>query len=328
MFTTEMALPLVAGLHTISVQMTNGSGFGTCYLDGDSGLAYDRSRLAVTAYDPNDAWYVESTAETGNLAPGPFVDIPGVSTSITLATNRHVQVSLTGTQYADGVMDEGACAYRLVIDGAPLGDATYGQAIAIGDGSTGWWAPVSLKYGMDMTAGAHTISAQLSNSAAEGATCNAGQGNNAYARFRMFVTSSPTGGVNTSVESTGGPNILGSLSPWTPIGLSATFSVSAPTPVQLEMAGTEETLSGSGHCSWHFVIDGLALGDLTYGQAINVGSGATTWWTAMSLLWGQSFDAGSHTISVEVSNSSNSGDCGTNGDALPYGRARLLVRAP
>jgi hypothetical protein len=94
------------------------------------------------------------------------------------------------------------------------------------------------------------------------------------------------------------------------------------------MAGTEETVSGSGQCSWHFVIDGLPLGDLTYGQAINVGSGATTWWTAMSLLWGQSFDAGSHTVSVEVSNSSNSGNCGTNGDALPYGRARLLVRAP
>jgi hypothetical protein len=111
-------------------------------------------------------------------------------------------------------------------------------------------------------------------------------------------------------------------------GLATTFNLAAETHVQLEMAGTERTMSGSGHCAWRFVVDNMPLGDPNHGQAINVGDGATTWWTATPLLWGQSFTAGMHTVSVEVRNSSNSGDCGTNGDGLAYGRARLLVRGP
>ena len=138
------------------------------------------------------------------------------------------------------------------------------------------------------------------------------------------------GGSNVSVESTGAAQILASGSAWTPVdGLTASFTLSAPTPVQLEMAGIEETTSGtSGQCAWQFVVDGAPLGDPNYGQAINVGSTATTWWTAMSLLFGASFDAGNHTVSVNVRNSSNTGDCGTNGNALPYGRTRLLIRTP
>jgi hypothetical protein len=326
-FTTELVVPLGPGLHTISAQMTNAQNFGTCYLDGDSGTAYDRSRIAVSAHDPKSAWYVESTGETGPLGPGPFTDIPGVSASLTLSAKRHVQASLTGSQLVAGT-GEGHCAYRLVIDGTPLGDPAHGQAIVVGDVAAGWWAPVSLKYGLDMDAGAHTISAQVSNSSPQGGTCNAGTGNQQYARFRLFVTSSPVGGPDVSVESTGAAQILGSTSAWTAVGgLNATFSVTAPTQVQLEMAATEQTISGSGHCAWRFVIDGSPFGDLTHGQAINVGS-STTWWTETSLLWGQSFDAGSHTVSVEVRNSSTTGDCGTNGGAAPYGRARLLVRAP
>src|SRR5438445_5896553 len=185
-----------------------------------------------------------------------------------------------------------------------------------------------MKWGQDLPAGAHKIKAQLSNSSTT-ATCNAGQGNNAYARFHLFVTQSAQGGPTTSVESTGGPDIFKSTSAWTPIALSASFSVTAPTQVQLEMAATQETTTGtSGHCAWRYVIDGAPLGDATHGQAINIGSTATTWWTTTALLWGQSFDAGKHTVSVEVRNSSSSGDCGTNGGALPYGRARLFVRVP
>jgi hypothetical protein len=326
-FTTEVAVPLGPGLHTIGVQMDNPVGYATCYLDGDSGAAYDRSRLAVAAYDPKNAWVVESTGETGNLTSSGFVDIPGAGLSMTLSDARHVQISMAGTQLVQGT-GSGYCAYRFVIDNTPLGEPTYGQTLVVGDAATGWWAPVALKWGQDMTAGAHTIKAQMANSSST-ASCNAGQGNNAYARFRMFVTQSPVGGSSSSAESTGGPTILGSTSAWTPVGLSAAFSVTAPTQVQLEMAATQRTATGtSGHCSWHYVVDGVPLGDPNYGQLINVGSTATTWWTTTSLLWGQSFDAGAHTVSVEVRNSSNSGDCGTNGDALPYGRARLFVRVP
>jgi hypothetical protein len=118
-------------------------------------------------------------------------------------------------------------------------------------------------------------------------------------------------------------------SAWTPIGLSASFDLTAPTPVQLEMAATETTTNGtSGHCSWHFVLDGAPLGDPTYGQAIDVGATATAWWTPAALLYGETIPAGKHTVDVEVRDTSSTGDCGTNGDAKGYGRARLLVRAP
>jgi len=327
-FTTEIAVPLGLGLHTIGVEMVNAQSYANCYLDGDGGLAYDRSRLAVAAYDPKDAFYAESTGDTGAIGNSPsWVDIPGVAISINLAATKHVQMSLTGTQNVGG-SGPAYCSYRLFIDGAPLGDATYGQALVVNDPATGWWSPVTLKWGQDMTAGAHTIKAQLSNTSANG-TCSAGQGNNGYSKFRLFVTQSAQGGPNASVESTGGPNILTTGSTWTPIGLSASFDLTAPTPVQLEMAATQLAANGtSGHCSWRFVLDGSPLGDPNYGEAINMGATATAWWSPAALLYGETLPAGKHTASVEVRNSSNLGDCGANGDAKGYGRARLFVRAP
>jgi len=327
-FTTEIAVPLGLGLHTIAVQMINAMNYGNCYLDGDGGLAYDRSRLAVAAYDPKEAFYAESTGDTGPIGgSATWVDIPGVSIAVNLAAAKHVQMSLTGTQYVTGSA-QAYCSYRFVIDGAPLGDPTYGQALAVNDPMSGWWSPVAVKWGQDMTAGAHTIKAQLSNTSTT-ASCSAGQGNNAYARFRLFATQSAQGGLSASAESTGGPDVLGSTSAWTPIGLGASFTVTAPTHVQLEMAGTQVTTTGtSGHCSWRFVLDGTPLGDPSYGQAINVGATATAWWAPALLLYGEALPAGNHTVSVEVKNSSSTGDCGTNGDAKSYGRSRLFVRVP
>jgi hypothetical protein len=329
-FTTEIAVPLGLGLHTIGVEMVDAQNYGDCYLDGDNGAAYDRSRLAVAAYDPKSAFYAESTGDTGPISNSTtWVDIPGVAISFNLDAPKHVQMSLTGTEYvASASVGQGYCSYRFVIDGASQGDATYGQALAVNDAATGWWSPVALKWGQDMIAGAHTVKAQLSNPSTT-ATCDAGQGNNAYARFRLFATQSAQGGPNASAESTGGPNILTTGSAWTPIGLSASFDLTAPTPMQLEMAATETTTNGtSGHCSWHFVLDGAPLGDPTYGQAINVGATATAWWTPAALLYGETIPAGKHTVDVEVRDTSSTGDCGTNGDAKAYGRARLLVRAP
>ena len=142
MFTTEMAMPLAQGLHTIRVQMTNASGWGTCYLDGDGGAAYEHSHLLVSAHDPTTAWYAESTGDTGALgASSAFVAIPGVSVTMNLPASRHVQISLTGTQLAQGTSAVGYCAYRLVIDGMPQGDATWGQAIVLGDAASGGGRP-------------------------------------------------------------------------------------------------------------------------------------------------------------------------------------------
>ena len=328
-FTDEIAVPLMPGTHTISVEMTNANGYATCNLDGDGGAGYDHSRLAAAALDPQAAWYAESNGETGSLAAnGPWTNVPGAFAAFTLASKQHVQMALTGTQLAQGA-GSAHCAYRFVVDGQGLGDANHGQAISVGDVPGGWWAPVALKYGQDLMPGAHAVQAQVRNSSPAGGTCNAGQGNNAYARFRMLVTARDPGGSNVSAESSGGAYVLGSNSQWTAVGgLQTTFALAADTHVQLEMAATERTISGSGHCAWRFVVDNTPLGDPNHGQAINVGDGATTWWTATPLLWGQTFTAGMHTVGVEVRNSSTSGDCGTNGDGAAYGRARLLVRGP
>ena len=327
-FNDAIALPLSAGIHTVSVEMLNAQGFGTCNLDGDAAAAYDRSRLAVAAYNPQGAWYAESNGETGYLGgSSPWTNIPGVSVSFTLAGTNHVQASLAGTQLSQG-SGSAHCSYRFVVDGTPLGHPTYGQTIAVGDVASGWWGPVALAYGGDLQGGAHVISAQVSNSSGGGGTCNAGQGNNPYARFHLLVTASPPGSPATSVDSSGGPNVLGSTSAWTTIaGLTASFNVPAKRHLQLELAATQRTVSGSGHCAWRFVIDGTPLGDPDNGLGINVGD-AATWWTSTPLLWGQTFDTGSHTVVAQVRNSSNSGDCGANGDAQPYGGARLLVHAP
>ena len=328
-FNDSIALPLAAGIHTVSVEMVNAQGFATCYLDGDGGVAYDRSRLAIAAYDPQRAWSADSNAETGFLGgSSAWTTIPGASASFNLTAANHVQASLAGTQLVQGT-GSAQCSYRFVVDGTPLGHPTYGETLAVGDVGGGWWGPVALAYGADMAAGSHVILAQMSNTSGATATCNAGQGNNDYARFHLLVTASPPGSPATSVESSGGPNVLGSGSAWTTIGgLTATFNVPAKRHLQLELAATERTVSGSGHCAWRFLVDGAALGDVDNGMAINVGDGAT-WWTSTPLLWGQTFDKGSHTVSAQVRNSSSSGDCGANGDApQPYGGARMLVRAP
>ncbi|MBI5536810.1 MAG: hypothetical protein HY898_29080 [Deltaproteobacteria bacterium] len=328
-FTVELAVPLAAGAHYISPQMTNASGYGTCNLDGDGGLPYDRSRFAIQAYEPGEAWYAESTGETGALgSTSAWVDIPGANLSMALPGDRHVQFSVQGTQYATGTA-QAHCAYRFVLDGAPLGDPNHGQAIVVGDVDQGWWEPVTIKYGAPLTAGNHTIKVQTRNSGAAGGSCNAAGNNLPYSRFHLFAAASATGGATQSFESTGGSQVLGSNSAWTAVaGLNGSFNLAAPGHVQFEVSGTQRTVSGSGHCAYRFVVDGTPLGDANHGQAINVGEGAETWWTPMGLLWGQDFTAGAHTVRVDLRNSSTSGDCGLNGDGAGYGRARMLVRGP
>jgi len=324
-FGVEVALPLAAGPHTVSVELMNGNGFGTCNLDGDGGKLYDRSRLLVSAHEPKSSWVAESTGDSGPLAVGPWTDIPGVSALFSLAASHHVQVSLAGTQYSAGT-GTAHCGYRFVVDGAPLGDPNHGQAIVVGDVAAGWWAPVALKHGIDLAAGPHSIVAQVRNTGATGGTCAAGYGNSPYARFRMFAAAHAPDGLTTSAESVGGSYVLPASSPWVAVGgLAATFAAPTAGHVQFELAATQRTITSVGQCAWRYVVDGVALGDPTYGQAINMGDGAKTWWTGTTLAWGQVVAAGPHTVSVEVRNTGAS-DCGTNGDGLPYGRARLLVR--
>jgi hypothetical protein len=329
-FHLELAVPLDAGMHTIATEMTNASGYATCNLDGDGGLAYDRSRLAIAAYDPGEAWYAESNTTTGPLASGGgWIDLPGVAVTVPLAAVNLVHVSLQGSQLAQNGT-HGHCAYRLVVDGTPLGDPNHGQAISVGDVSGGWWSPVAIKWGVALNAGSHTITAQIRNSGGPSGTCEANESTNPYSRFRLFATASAVGGANQAYESTGAAQILGSNSAWTQVnGLQASVNTGVREgTVQIELAGTQRSVGSpsSGHCAYRLVVDGTPLGDANHGMAIDVSDGANTWWTYAGLVWGTRFAPGAHDVKVEVRNSSASGDCGVNGDDLPYGRTRMFVR--
>jgi hypothetical protein len=329
-FVSEIAVTLAAGTHTIAAEMTNGTGNAVCNLDGDAGLAYDRSHLEVVAYDPTTAWAAESTASSGALAPGsPWTDIPGASTSIVLPDRDVVQMSLTGSQLTQtGTI--GHCAYRLVLDDVPVGDANHGQSLSVGDIAGGWWAPASIKWGLTLPAGGHTIRAQVRNSGGSDGTCDAGAGGQLYSKFRLFVNASPTGGANVALESTGAAQYFPAASAWTTInGLAATIDTQrrSPSAVLFEVAGTQRTLaSGTSYCAYRIVIDGVPQGHPTHGQAISVGDSAYAWWSYVGLTWSTVLSPGPHEISVEARNSSTAGDCGVNGDNASYGRVRLLVR--
>ncbi len=329
-FALERVVSLPAGTHTISAQMTNGDTSAQCNLDGDGGLPYDRSYLGVVAYEPTTAWYAESTGGTGALVGGSaWTDIPGAAVSISLTDVNLVQVSMNGTQLAQsGTV--GHCAYRLVVDGAPLGDANHGQAISVGDIAGGWWSPVAIKWGAAMNPGSHTIKVQLRNSGGATGTCEAGASNQGYSKFRLFATIGPAGGGNVAIESTGAAQYFASSSAWTTVSGIETTVNAGPRGgnVQIELAGTQRTITnpGSGHCAYRLVIDEAPLGNAGHGQAINVGDGANAWWSYMGLVYGAKLSAGAHTVRLEGRNSGTSGDCGVNGDNLPYGRVRMLVR--
>jgi hypothetical protein len=332
-FASEVAVSLAAGSHTITAEMTNGTGNATCNLDGDGGLEYDRSQLAVVAYDPATAWSAESTGTSGVLAPGSaWTDIPGATTSILLPDRDVVQMSLSGSQLAQpGTSGTyGHCAYRLVLDDVPVGDASHGQSISVGDVGGGWWAPVAIKYGLTLAAGGHTIRAQVRNSGGTDGTCEAAAGNQQYSRFRLFVTASPSGGGNVALESTGAAQYFPPTSPWTTIaGLSATIVThrTSPSTVLFEVAGTQRTLaSGTSYCGYRIVVDGVAQGHPNHGQAISVGDSTYAWWSYVGLTASTVLAPGPHDVSVEARNSSAAGDCGVNGDDKAYGRVRLLVR--
>jgi hypothetical protein len=329
-FVTEVAIPLAAGTHTITAEMTNATNYATCNLNGDDGKEYDRSHLEVVAYDPAKAWTAVSTGTTTPLAgSSAWTDIPGVSTSIVLSDRDVVQMTMTGSQLAQ-TGTSGHCAYRLVLDDVPLGDPNHGQAISVGDSAGGWWAPVSLKYGLTLAAGGHTVKAQVRNSTAASGTCEAGASNQDYSRFRLFVSAADTGGANVALESTGAAQYFAAASPWTLVtGLQTSIDTkkTSPSAVLFELAGTQRTLaSGASYCAYRLVIDGTPLGHTNHGQAISVGDSANAWWSYIGMSWSTTLAPGAHDVTVEARNSSAAGDCGVNGDNKAYGRMRMLVR--
>lgn len=322
-FDIEYGLVLGPGVHTITAQATNGTGYGNCYLDGDGGLIYDGSRVLISAYDPARVSWVQGNGTLGLGHNSGWDDVPGVGTTFTLTGPSHVQVSATGTQHQNG--SQGHCAYRFVLDGQGLGNGSHGQAIVVGDADQGWWTPMSLKMGVNLGAGQHSVKLQMRNSSSHG-NCYAHQDVQDYSRYRMFVRTAPQGSISASYES----NSTGFTVPysWVDIpNLSHSFSLSSLEHVHFEMAGTQRTTSnGSSHTGYRLVIDGQPLGHGTWGLAIDTQEGAETWWAPAVLGWGASLGPGLHTVKVQALDST--GISRIDSDNQGYDRYRLLVRGP
>jgi hypothetical protein len=107
-----------------------------------------------------------------------------------------------------------------------------------------------------------------------------------------------------STKRTGLVSFSGTTTPWTTVpGLSLTFALQRSGLVQMVANGSQRTTSGTTHVAYRFVIDGVAAGDASHGQAIqtaNANDGASAPWTLAHFA---SLDAGSHTIEVQVRNS-------------------------
>lgn len=321
-FEVQYGVTLGPGVHTITAQATNANGYGDCYLDGDGGQIYDGSRLLVSAYKESQVKWVEGNG-TLSLAYGTgWNTVPGVTTTFDLTAPSHVQFSATGSQNASGT--QAHCAYRFVLDGTPLGNASHGQAIVVQDADQGWWTPVVLKYGANLGVGNHSITLQMANTSSTGSTCYAHQSVQDYSRYRLFVRAAPQGAVSASYES----NSTGFTVPysWVDIpNLSHTFAVGSTQHVQFEMQGTQRTTTtGSSHTGYRLVVDGTAIGNGSWGLAIDTQKGAETWWAPAVLGWGQDFGQGTHTVKVQALDST--GISRIDSDNQGYDRYRLLVR--
>ena len=330
-FNVEIARTLAAGTHTISAEASDDVGYGACNFDGDGGLTYDRSHVAVAVYDPAASWTAESSGTSGILGnSSAWTDIPGVSMTIPLTAPSFVQLSMQGSNYSGLISNttvrSGHCAYRLVVDSTPLGDANHGQALAITDSISGWWQPVTIKWGAELAAGNHTVTAQVRNSSGYNGTCEANQASLPYSAFHLFANASAVG-KNLAVESTGGLQALTAIGNWTDIvGAAVPFSLSKPGPIQVEVAGTQFVGGASpGHCAYRLAVDGTPLGDTDHGQAIAVGDPTYSWWNYVGLLYGTELAAGPHDVKVQFRNSGG-GECHANRDDAGYGRFRVLLR--
>jgi hypothetical protein len=109
-------------------------------------------------YDSPLSW---GAVRTGAVASINWTTIPGLQFNIRLPASALVHTVATGTQR----LVEGTCheAYRLMIDGKPLGDASHGQRIQMSAASVPWqmW---SFSHSVRLAAGDHSIAVQTRES--------------------------------------------------------------------------------------------------------------------------------------------------------------------
>lgn len=126
-----------------------------------------------------------STIQSATLTTtgGTWTNVPGVTMSIATTSDKIIQVTARGsaTQVL-GNQASGHCGFRVVVDGVPYGDPTWGDVIIQVYNWTAW----SMERHVALPAGNHTIQLQQVgwNGTNAGCTTNA----NLYSAARMTVT--------------------------------------------------------------------------------------------------------------------------------------------
>ena len=136
-----------------------------------------------------------------------------------------------------------------------------------------------------------------------GETLTADNLNSSFAAVTVVAASATATGV-----------VAPNLPAWTPIpGMSVTFTLNAASLVQMSSSGvqrTTDTAAGTEcHTGYHYVVDGTARGDATWGQRIQVSMGNINWHQSWSITDAMMLAPGSHTISVEAHHPSPNGSC-------------------
>jgi hypothetical protein len=114
------------------------------------------------------------------------------------------------------------------------------------------------------------------------------------------------------VERTGA--VAPNATAWTTIpGLTTTITLTLSSLVELTGSGVQRTTDMNAatvcHIGYRYVIDGVARGDATWGQRIQVSSGATSWHQTWSITDGVTLAAGAHKIAIQAFNPAPYGNC-------------------
>jgi len=130
--------------------------------------------------------------------------------------------------------------------------------------------------------------------------------NNGYAAASDVTALSSRTAEGWSATNSG---FVGQVSSWTDIpGLGVTINLASSALVQLTAGGVQRNQTGTCHVGYRYVLDGVAQGDPTWGQHIEV-SNNTEWHAGWQVMDFATLSAGSHTIQVQARNQSTSNWC-------------------
>jgi hypothetical protein len=120
------------------------------------------------------------------------------------------------------------------------------------------------------------------------------------------------GVIATEVERSG--NVPPNTATWTTIpGLTTTFTLTHASLVQLTGNGVQRTIDQQAtticQVGYRYVVDGTARGDASFGQRIQISTGADSWHAGWTITDAASLPAGQHTISIQAINPSPQGSC-------------------